>query len=155
MTRTDPGVPALRHRDKLRRASTEHHDRRNRLAAGVSNEEHEPGSCNEPMAMKKLPDNDGWDDIAYDLGVDATENARISRILNEACHVFRHHAEGTWQVHDKDAYAKLLAVELERRPSLAGRLLSTDDRVVKMVTFRAMEIVKARGTKGGGPSSGD
>ena len=106
------------------------------------------------MAIKKLPKNDGWTDVAYDLGEDATENARISEILNEACHVFRHHAEGTWQSHDKDAYAELLAVELERRPSLAGRLLTTEDRVVKMVTFRALELVKDRARKSGADSSG-
>ena len=96
------------------------------------------------MTIEKLPENDGWVDVAYDFGSDAEENARISHVLNEACHVFRHHAGGTWESRDKDVYAELLAVELARRPSLAGRLLTTDDRVVKMVTFRALELLKAR-----------
>lgn len=94
------------------------------------------------MTIGKLPKNDGWVDVPYDLGPDASENERISRLLNEACHVFHLHASGTWADHDKDAYADMLAVELARRPSLAGRLLTTDDRVVKMLTFRALELLK-------------
>jgi hypothetical protein len=96
------------------------------------------------MAIKELPKNDGWTDVAYDLGVDAEDNARISRILNEACHVFHHHASGRWRSEDKDAYAALLVPEIDRRPSLVGRLLKTEDRVVKMVTHRALELIKSR-----------
>jgi len=96
------------------------------------------------MARKKLPKNDGRTAIEYDLGDDAQDNARISGILNEACHVFHSHAEGLWKTSDKDAYAGLLANELEKRSSLAGRLLNTDDRVVKMLTYRALELLKER-----------
>jgi hypothetical protein len=92
------------------------------------------------VAIKDLPKNDGWTDVQYELGVEPEDNARISRILNEACHVFRHHASGVWQSEDKDAYAALLVAEIERRPSLVGRLLKTDDRVVKMITYRALEL---------------
>ena len=98
------------------------------------------------MAIKELPKNDGWTDVAYDLGDNAEDNARISRILNEACHVFHHHASGRWQSEDKDAYALLLVPEIERRPSLVGRLLKTGDRVVNMVTHRALELIEARKT---------
>jgi len=93
---------------------------------------------------KKLPSNDGWHDVAYELGNNAEDNARISSILNEACHVFHLHSEGTWRSHDKDAYAQLLVEELDKRPTLVGRLLNTDDRVVKMLTYRALELIKAR-----------
>jgi hypothetical protein len=96
------------------------------------------------MAIKDLPKNDGWTDVAYDLGADAEDSARISRILNEACHVFHHHVSGRWRSEDKDAYASLLIPEIERRPSLVGRLLKTEDRVVKMVTHRALELIEAR-----------
>jgi len=96
------------------------------------------------MVIPKLPRNDGWTNIDYNFGPDAEENARISYILNEACHVFRHHAEGTWAASDKDAYASKLVPEIERRPTIVGRLLETDDRVVKMITYRALELIDAR-----------
>lgn len=96
------------------------------------------------MPRPQLPRNDGFTDVEYDFGFDSAENARIGAILNDACHVFHMHAGGTWADHDKDRYAEALALELERRPGLVGRLLVTDDRVVKMVTHRAIEIVKSR-----------
>jgi len=99
------------------------------------------------VAKPRLPKNDGWTDVQYELGSDPGDNARISRILNEACHVFRYHASGRWKSEDKDAYAKLLMVEIRARPSLVGRLLNTDDRVVKMVTHRAVELLKAEGSR--------
>jgi hypothetical protein len=94
------------------------------------------------MPLPRLPKNDGWTEVAYDLGADPEDNARIGRILNEACHVFHHHAEGTWASHDKDAYASLLVEEIRKRPGLVGRLLATDDRVVKAITHRALELQK-------------
>jgi hypothetical protein len=90
-----------------------------------------------------------WLDIEYDLGAIEDDNVRISRILNEACHVFHRHAEGLWCSADKDAYASMLADE--RRPGLVGRLLNTDDRGVKMLAHRALEMVALRkGHVGGG-----
>jgi hypothetical protein len=98
------------------------------------------------MPLPTLPQNDGWTDVEYDLGADAADSARIGALLNEACHVFRFHAEGTWQEHDKDSYAGRLADEIWLRPGLVGRLLATDDRVVKMLTYRAIELLKERDT---------
>ncbi len=97
------------------------------------------------MPLPELPKNDGWTDVEYDLGTDPADSARIGAVLNEACHVFRHHAEGTWVTHDKDAYASSLADEIRNRPGLVGRLLATNDRVVKMLTHRALELLKQRG----------
>jgi hypothetical protein len=97
------------------------------------------------MPPSRLPKSDGWTDVAYDLGDDPEDSARIGRILNEACHVFHHHAEGTWAKQDKDAYANLLVAEIRKRPGLAGRLLATDDRVVKMLAHRAFELLKLDG----------
>jgi hypothetical protein len=93
------------------------------------------------VPLPELPPNDGWNDVAYDLGTDPEDSARIGAILNEACHVFRLHAEGTWAERDKDAYAGKLAKEIAARPGLAGRLLHTEDRVVKMLTYRALELL--------------
>ena len=93
------------------------------------------------MTLPKLPMNDGWTDVEYDLG-DLADNARIGAILNGACHVVRYHSGGTWATRDKDDYAQKLVDELRRRPGLAGRLLATEDRVVKMITYRALEILK-------------
>jgi len=95
------------------------------------------------MPLPRLPGNDGWTDVAYDLGDNPEDNARVGGILNEACHVFHHHAEGTWATRDKDAYACLLVEEIRRRPGLAGRLLAADDRVVKMLTHRALELLRS------------
>jgi hypothetical protein len=44
-------------------------------------------------------------------------------VLKEACHVFRRHAERVWKSHDKDACARLI----------------TEDRVIRMLTHRAIE----------------
>ena len=96
------------------------------------------------MTIEKLPRNDGWTDVDYDLGCSPEDNARLSNILNEACHVFRYHSSGVWTSDHKDAYARLLVAEIDRRPSLVGRLLRTDDRVVKMITYRALELIDAR-----------
>jgi hypothetical protein len=93
------------------------------------------------MPLPKAPKNDGWTDVEYDLG-DPADNARIGEILNEACHVFRHHAGGTWAIRDKEIYAQRLVPELQRRPGLAGRLLATEDRVIQMITYRALELLK-------------
>ena len=46
--------------------------------------------------------------------------------------------------HYKDFYAKQLADEIARRAGLTGRLLSTEDRVIKMLTYRALELLKLK-----------
>ncbi|MBV9945910.1 MAG: hypothetical protein JOZ69_03585 [Myxococcales bacterium] len=94
------------------------------------------------MARPELPTNDGWKDIAYELGDSPEDNERIGAILNDACHVFRLHPEGTWREHDRDVYAGRLSKEIATRPGLVGRLLNTQDRVVKMITYRALELLK-------------
>ena len=93
--------------------------------------------------MKRpIPKNDGWTDIVYEVGSDSVDNKRISALLNEACHVFYHHAEGVWREHDKDSYARKLVEEITKRQGLVGRLLDTEDRVIKMLTYRALELQK-------------
>lgn len=86
------------------------------------------------------PKNDGWIGVEYDFDVDPELNAKLDHILNEACHVFHHHADGYWNASYKDTYAQMVALEIARMPSLTQRLLSTGDRVVKMVTYRAPEL---------------
>lgn len=90
------------------------------------------------------PANDGRTDINYDFGSDKRLNERISYMLNEACHVFYCHAEGTWARYDKESYAELLSIEFKKFPELSYRLLMTHDRVVKMLTYRALELLKQK-----------
>lgn len=87
------------------------------------------------------PKNDGWTAIEYDFGFGAASNRQLSYIFNEACHVFHCHADGHWKSHDKDAYAKLLIIEFTRFPALAPRVLTCGDRVIKMVAYRALEMM--------------
>lgn len=103
-----------------------------------------PQAAPAPCARRRIDPmrNDGWTDIAYVLVDEPDLNARLSTILNEVCHVFHHHAGGTWQEHDKDRYATLLAKEIDLRPSLTRKLLALDDRVIQMVTYRAIELLK-------------
>jgi hypothetical protein len=89
------------------------------------------------------PKNDGWTDIEYKLVNDPEQNKRLSEILNEACHVFHHHKEGVWKSHNKDSYARLIASEIKNSKSLIRKLLGTGDRVIKMLTYRAVELNKA------------
>jgi len=99
----------------------------------------EPLSVN-PMSKWKHPKNDGWTDVTYSLLSDPERNARLSDILNEACHVFHLHAEGVWRSDDKDSYSRLIAKEIRETPSLIRKLLGTEDRVIKMLTYRAIEL---------------
>ena len=93
------------------------------------------------MADWKQPENDGWEDVEYDFGVDPETTKRVSHILNEACHVFYCHADGNWESIYKERYANELAKELKLKPELESRILRSGDRVVKMVAFRALEIL--------------
>ena len=86
--------------------------------------------------------NDGWSDIEYDLGRGPEINERIGQILNEACHVFYFHSGGAWASHDKDFYARQLMPEIRAHPSLIGQLKKLQDRVVKMVLYRAIELIE-------------
>ncbi|MRR51760.1 MAG: hypothetical protein EG825_12760 [Rhodocyclaceae bacterium] len=95
-------------------------------------------SKNKPRKYNK---NDGWESISYTLCDSPDENDKLSSLLNEACHVFHHHAEGIWDK-DKIAYASSLIPFINQHPSLIKRLLATNDRVVKMITYKAIEMMK-------------
>ena len=86
--------------------------------------------------------NDGWHEIDYDFGHDEELNKEISLILNEAAHVFRHHADGNWKEIYKPRYAKMLAEKISQRPSLIKKLLNLKDPVVSNITHAAIEITK-------------
>ena len=83
-------------------------------------------------------------DLAYDFGDDEALNEELSSILNEACHVFRYHADGNWKELYKPKYANRLAKYISIKPSLIKRLLKLKDPVVSNITYAAIEIVKAR-----------
>jgi len=86
--------------------------------------------------------NYGHPDVAYDFGLPPPERARLSALLNEACHVFHHHADGNWKTFYKDKYASLLAAQIEAHPGLTHRLLRSGERVIQMLTYRALELLE-------------
>jgi len=81
-------------------------------------------------------------DIAYEFGDDKALNEKLSFILNEACHVFRHHADGNWKELYKPKYATMLAEHISQKPSLINKLLKLKDPVVSNITHAAIEITK-------------
>ena len=97
--------------------------------------------------MKKMEpqQNDGWSDEAYDFVHGDDLNQRVGHILNEACHVFYNHACGIWTSDQKETYARQLVPDLKEHPFLIRQLKQLDDRVVKMVLYRAVEMIKEDG----------
>jgi hypothetical protein len=81
-------------------------------------------------------------EISYDFGDDKDLNEKLSFILNEACHVFRHHADGNWKQIYKPKYANMLAEQITKKPSLIKKLLKLKDPVVSNITHAAIEITK-------------
>ena len=88
--------------------------------------------------------NDGWTDINYSFGENEELNKEISNILNEVCHVFRHHADGNWKEHDKPKYAEMLIPYITKQPSLIKKLLKLNDPVISNVTYAAIDIEKEK-----------
>jgi len=86
--------------------------------------------------------NDGMNDIRYDFGDDEKLNKEVSFILNEAVHVFRHHADGNWKEIYKPKYVNMLAEKISARPSLIKKLLKLKDPVVSNITHAAMKSQK-------------
>lgn len=86
--------------------------------------------------------NDGWHDQFYELSDDPELNDRVSEILNVGCHVFHHHADGTWKAVGKEYYASLLVREFAANAWLARILLDLGDRVISMLVYRAIEKAK-------------
>ena len=87
--------------------------------------------------------NNGWDELAYSFGDDSELNKRMSDLINEFCHVFRHHADGHWKTEYKPKYVKLLAAEIKQKPSLISKLKDLKDPVVSNVTYAAIEFNKS------------
>ncbi len=85
-------------------------------------------------------------DIDHDPGL----VEKLQDLLGEAGHVFKCHAEGVWSVPggDKDSYSACLAEIIIERPNLTHRLLKTGNRLIKMLTYRALEIQKEADAKG-------
>ncbi len=69
---------------------------------------------------------------------------RVELVVAEARHVFEEHADGHWRSVYKDRYARLLLAELEADSGLEARLLASGDRLLKMLTYRALELRRAR-----------
>ncbi len=76
---------------------------------------------------------------------------KLQDLLGEAGHVFTWHAsEGIWSVPEgyKDYFSGCLAEIIIERPNLTHRLLKTGNRLIKMLTYRALEIQKEADAKG-------
>ena len=74
------------------------------------------------------PKNDGSADIDYDFGLPDADRSALASTLNEACHVFRHHADGHWVSLYKDRYVRDLVAHISAHPGLPHRLLRSGDR---------------------------
>ena len=85
---------------------------------------------------------DGYTGFDYDFGRGEELNEKLNFILNEAIHVFYYHKDGKWNSKYKDEYANMLKVEIEKTPSLIKQLKQLEDRVVKMVTYRAIVLLE-------------
>jgi hypothetical protein len=85
--------------------------------------------------------NDGKRELEYSLG-NEEDNRRLSKLINEFCHVFHCHADGNWQSVYKPKYTAMLCDEISRRPSLIRKLLAIDDPVVNNVTHAAILLAK-------------
>jgi hypothetical protein len=94
---------------------------------------------------KTYTKNDGWENIDYNLIEESDENKKLSHVLNEACHVFYHHATGRWE-EDKLFFVNEIIPFIKKHPSLIKKLLATKDRVIKMITYKAVEIIEQDNT---------
>ena len=92
------------------------------------------------MSTWKHSKNNGLDEIEYDFGLEGEDVSKLSFLLNEACHVYHYHAEGVWKSDDKDSYAKEILKYITEHSELESRLLQSEDRVIKMLVFRAIEL---------------
>ncbi len=74
----------------------------------------------------------------------------LQELLGTAGHVFKCHGAAIWSVPggQKDYYAGCLAEILEEYPNLPHRLLKTRNRLIKMLTYRALAMQKEAETKG-------
>lgn len=66
----------------------------------------------------------------------------LQDLLGVAGHVFKCHGAGIWSVPggQKDYYAGCLAEIIVEHPNLPHRLLKTGNRLIKMLTYRALEM---------------
>lgn len=69
---------------------------------------------------------------------------RLQAIFSDAGHIYKCHAEGVWAIADgdKDRLATQLVGVLETHTGLTGRLLKLDNRLIRMITYRALELMK-------------
>jgi len=87
----------------------------------------------------KIQHSEKLDGIKYDFGLKGDEDKELYFLLNEACHAY-YHAKRTWASEDKDSYSKALLKYIMKYPELESRLILSKERVIKMITFRALEL---------------
>ena len=77
-------------------------------------------------------------------GIDFAPQAHEVDAVAVVRHLFEEHADGRWRSARKDRYARLLLAEIDADPGLEARLLASGDRLTKMLTYRALELRRAR-----------
>src|ERR1044071_9776619 len=92
----------------------------------------------------KLDGQDYWGDRAPRealVGIDRDPEVvqRLQELFGEAGHVFKCHPYSNW-TDVKDKYASDLVILLKKYPGLVGRLLKLENRLIKMITYRALEL---------------
>jgi hypothetical protein len=74
----------------------------------------------------------------------------LQELLGTAGHVFKCHGAAVWSVpgSQKDYYAGCLAEVISQYPNLPHRLLKSGNRLIKMLTHRALDMQKEAEAKG-------
>lgn len=95
-------------------------------------------------------EDDVWGDLTPRrvlVGIDRDPHivSALQDLFSEDGHVFQCHPDGHWSIQDgdKDRYARDLLAIVTDKPGLVARLLGTDNRLVKMITYRAIELAKS------------
>lgn len=87
------------------------------------------------------PVNDDWTDRTYDSALeDAGQAAAPASTLNTACHVLTGTRTGTGEAGTKVSNARQLAAHLAIHPGLKHRWRPSGERVIRMRTYRAMDL---------------
>ncbi len=85
-----------------------------------------------------------------DIDPDPALVEKLQNLLGDAGHVFKCHGEGIWSVPGgyKDYYAGCLAEIIIEHPNVVHSLLKTGNRLIKMIAYRAIEMLKEAQAKG-------
>lgn len=86
-----------------------------------------------------------YDELFAGFFEDEAENSNWAKLLEEARHVHFMHPE-SWKrdANFKDSVASKLALLIKQDRTLTRRLLGLNDRIVSMLTYRAVELLQSK-----------